>query len=151
MSQPSISRLEAMLIRHEGLALKPYVCTAGRYTIGVGRNLDEVGISQEEAKMLLKSDVIRATSGALRAFPWFSRLTQARQDVIVSMIFNMGLGNVLKFKRMIAAIEKQDWEGAASEMQASAWASQVKKRAVELAEMMRTGEYPEPQPRLSLV
>lgn len=47
------------LVRHEGLRLKPYKCSANSWTIGVGRNLDDIGISGSEALVLLKHDIAR--------------------------------------------------------------------------------------------
>ena len=52
-------KLIDMLILHEGLELKPYQCTADKTTIGVGRNLSDVGITEEEAKFLLLNDLQR--------------------------------------------------------------------------------------------
>jgi len=38
-------KLVDQIIEHEGLKLKPYHCPAGKLTIGVGRNLEDKGIS----------------------------------------------------------------------------------------------------------
>jgi lysozyme len=59
------------------------------------------------------------------------------------MIFNMGLGGVLNFKKMIAAIQEQNYEMAATQMLDSTWSQQVGKRALELARMMVSGKYPD--------
>jgi lysozyme len=50
-------KLTDQLIKHEGLRLKPYHCPAGKLTIGVGRNLEDKGITEEEAVMLLENDI----------------------------------------------------------------------------------------------
>jgi lysozyme len=136
-----LSYLLKMLMRHEGLRLKAYLCTSGKLTIGCGRNIEDVGITAEEALMLLDNDIHRSRVEATRAFPWFPGLIPERQDVILSMLFNMGMKRLSGFKGMISAIQKEDYELAASEMLNSKWASQVKGRAVELAEMMRSGRY----------
>ena len=64
----TVKRLKDMLIRHEGLKLKPYLCTAGKLTIGVGRNIQDRGITYQEAMMLLENDIrlIKAQRGRLR-------------------------------------------------------------------------------------
>lgn len=129
--------LRWLLIRHEGLRLKPYLDTAGKLTIGVGRNLDDKGITHAEAIALLDKDIADATNDCLHAFPWFADLTQERQWVIVSMVFNMGLAGVQKFKRMIGYLELGDYAGAAKEMRESRWAKQVGVRADELEVMMK--------------
>lgn len=48
------------LIRDEGLKLKPYRCTSNKLTIGIGRNLDDNGITEAEARYLLHNDLGRA-------------------------------------------------------------------------------------------
>jgi len=127
------------LVRDEGLRLKPYRCTAGRLTIGVGRNLDDVGITAEEADYLLENDLGRAMADLDRALPWWRGLSEARQRALVNMAFNVGLSRLLGFKAMLAALQRGDWNEAAAEALASRWADQVGARAVRIAEMMREG------------
>jgi lysozyme len=136
-----VSRLREMLVRHEGLRLKPYRDTQRKLTIGVGGNLDDVGISREEALMLFDNDIATVRREAGRAFPWFSRLSPVRKDVVLNMTFNLGLPGFRRFKKTIDAIEAEDWEKAAREMLNSRWAKQVGKRAEELAAMMKRGKY----------
>lgn len=133
--------IKDLLIKHEGLRLKPYRCTAGKLTIGVGRNLEDVGISEDEALYLLECDIKRVRADADAIFPWFCKLSDSRKDVIISMIFNIGLHGFLEFKKTISAIAAGNFEQAAKEMLESKWAAQVGKRGYELSEMMRTGQY----------
>ena len=136
-----MSRLHEMLIRHEGLRLKPYNDTVGKLTIGVGRNLDDVGITREEALMLLDNDIAKVRREVNRAFPRFAQLNPVRKNVVLNMVFNIGLPRFRQFKKTIAAIKAKDWEEAASQMLDSRWARQVGRRARELAAMMKTGKY----------
>lgn len=136
----TVKRLKDMLIRHEGLKLKPYLCTAGKLTIGVGRNIQDRGITYQEAMMLLEND-IRLIKAQLSQHEWFFSLDLIRKEVIIDMAF-MGVAKLLGFKKMIAAIEKGDYREAAFEMLDSDWANQVGDRAAELALMMESGEYP---------
>jgi lysozyme len=129
-----------MLVRHEGLRLKPYTDTVGKLTIGVGRNLDDVGISEAEAMLLLSNDISIARTDAEK-FVWFHKLDSVRQDVIIDMIFNLGLPRFLGFKNMLHAVEMANWEEVVAQMLDSKWAKQVGKRADELAQMMLIGEY----------
>lgn len=129
-----------MLVRHEAMKLKPYRDTQGKLTIGVGRNLDDVGISKEEAERMLDADISRAV-GYAGAFSWYRNLNEPRRDVILSMIFNMGPTRFREFKKMHQALMLGRFEIAAAEMLSSVWATQVGSRARELAEMMRTGSY----------
>lgn len=129
-----------LLIKHEGLRLKPYRDTVGKLTIGVGRNLDDVGITREEAMYLLDNDIVRVSVEVDKAFRWYRGLNTTRRTVIVDMVFNLGLGRFKRFKRLIAAIVVFDWDRAAKEMLDSKWAKQVGRRATELAKMMRDGK-----------
>lgn len=145
MSKPGwmsarFEKLIGMLIRHEGLALRIYTCPAGKPTIGVGRQLEDNGITVDEAMILLTNDIQRAVKVAKESFPWFEKLNEARQDVIISMIFNIGIGHFREFKKMIAALEAGDYALASAEMLESQWRLQVGSRAVELAENMKQGE-----------
>ena len=53
--------LIAQLKRHEGFRAKPYQCSANKTTIGYGRNLQDVGITEGEAVSLLNNDIQIAT------------------------------------------------------------------------------------------
>jgi len=125
----------------EGLKLKPYMCPAGKLTIGYGHNLDDNGITQEVAEILLKTDLAHARMEVTAKLPFIGKLSEARQFVLVDMCFNMGISRLMTFKKMLAALERGDYKTAAKEMLDSRWAFQVKNRAVKLAEMMKTGEY----------
>jgi lysozyme len=138
-----------MLIRHEGIRLRPYRDTRHKLTIGVGRNLDDVGVTRAEALMLLNNDIARVRREVEGAFSWFSGLNPVRKDVVLDMVFNLGLTRFRRFKKTIAAIMAKDWEKAAREMLNSQWAKQVGRRARELAAMMNRGKYEVGSNRLS--
>lgn len=129
--------LQDLLLRHEGMALKPYRDTIGKLTIGCGRNLDDVGISKAEAMILLEHDALIAIGGARGLVPMFDLLTRPRQLALIDMAFNLGSGRLAKFHDMLKAISLGDYSGAAAEMLDSKWAEQVGNRAHELAGMMR--------------
>jgi len=135
--------LRGLLIRHEGEKLEPYYDSEGILTIGVGRNLTrKPAISHPEAMLMLDNDIEDAEQDLANAFPWLvSKDDGVRHDVLVNMVFNLGIYRFKGFKKMIAAYERDDYEGAAREMLDSKWATQVGKRANELARMMITGVY----------
>ncbi len=91
---------------------------------------------------MLAADLSRVRSEASQAFPWFKGLDPVRQDIVLSMVFNLGLAGLRGFRGMIAALERHDYRGAAREMLDSRWAGQVGYRARELATMMITAKYP---------
>jgi lysozyme len=131
--------LRSMLVLHEGLRLKPYRCTAGKLTIGVGRNLDDNGITQAEAFALLENDILAVEADLDRTWPWWRQMTDARQQVLADMCFNLGVTRLGGFVNTLAAMKRGDYEAAANGMLASLWASQVGRRAQRLAKMMREG------------
>ncbi|WP_417315672.1 glycoside hydrolase family protein [Cycloclasticus pugetii] len=130
--------LRSQLERHEDLRLKPYRDTVGKLTIGYGRNLEDVGISREEASLMLDADIDEAVK-YMETVDEYCALDPVRQALLVNMCFNLGFCGLMKFKRMWAAIGRGDYSRAGDEMLNSKWARQVGRRADELAEIMRTG------------
>jgi lysozyme len=140
--------LRMQLIRHEGLRLFPYRDSVGKLTIGVGRNLDDVGIAAVEAYQLLDNDIDRTVSAMTGRWPtWFLDLDPPRQAALVNMAFNLGVTGFAAFTQTIAALERHDYAGAAAEMLGSRWATQVRGRALELADQVRTGAWSSPAKR----
>lgn len=135
-----INRLRKSLKRHEGKRLLPYEDQVGKTTIGFGRNLTDVGISEEEAELLLDNDISRAVGEAAMRVPCWPLLDHARQEVIVEMIFNLGWPRLAGFVRFMAALERGDFTAASVEMLDSKWALQVGQRADRLSRQMRDGD-----------
>lgn len=131
--------VEELLIQHEGLQLRPYTDASNKLTIGVGRNLDDTGITRDEAMMLLRHDIDRVTQQLDARLPWWRGISAARQNVLISMAFNLGVDGLLGFTRMLSYLQDGDYPAAAEEMLSSKWATQVGNRAVELADMMENG------------
>ncbi len=155
MTEALLNRIKAQLVRHEGLRLKPYRCTAGKLTIGYGRNLDNRGISQSEAYVLLENDIQSCEEQILDEIPEiYDPLDDVRKSVLLNMCISipqsrfaplrepcyLGIGGLLSFNYTLAFIAAGDWERAANGMLASKWAKQVGRRAVELSELMRKGK-----------
>lgn len=113
----------------------------GKLTIGIGRNLDDVGISEAEANYLLGNDVAQATSGIRQKLPWVDELDDARMGVLVNMAFNMGISGLLKFPAMLGKLQQKLYDEAAAEMMDSAWYHQVGDRAKRLVTQMQTGAW----------
>jgi len=150
------------LIQHEGLVLQVYQDTLGIDTIGIGRNLKDRGITDEEledmgisdmdhiyeyglteadALLLAENDVQIVENELLDAHPCIAELDAVRQLVLVDMAFNMGVPRLRKFKKMWAAIHNNDFATASKEMLDSRWANQVKSRSTKLANAMHNGEF----------
>lgn len=130
--------IKSILLREEGIVLRPYKCPAGFLTIGVGRNLETTGITQEEAFYLLENDIKRAVLVA-DEFDWYHLLSPGRQAVVISMIFQLGAHGFNQFRKMIAALNVGDYDLAAKEMLDSVWAKQTPDRAARMQKMMIEG------------
>ena len=91
-----VNALKDQLILHEGLELKPYQCTADKTTIGVGRNIQEIGITEDEARYLLDNDILRVCKELDDTIHWWRDLSDVRQRVLIDMVFNLGITRFLK-------------------------------------------------------
>ena len=132
------------LLRYEeGKRLKPYKCTAGKLTIGYGRNLDDKGITDQEAEQLLSNDIGECIAQISKALPWSSRLDMPRRDVLVAMCFQLGLNGLLSFSNFLRAMRDGNWLSAAEELRNSKFHDQTTSRVNRLIFMVVNGDYPE--------
>ena len=134
-----IDEIAEALKREEGFSAHCYICTAGKNSVGYGRNIDAdggIGISEEEADYLLRNDIDR-TIAECEQWGWFGDLQPAQQSVLIQLCFQLGYPRLTKFKRMLAALAEQDYDTAADELLDSRFAEQVPRRANRLAEQMR--------------
>ena len=122
-------KIREMLVAEEGLELKPYRCTAGKLTLGIGRNLDDVGISRDEAYFMLDNDIETCRRDLFGMLPNFETMPEGVQLAMIDMRFNLGPARFRGFRRMIAAVELGNWQAAARELALSNYARQVPKRA----------------------
>lgn len=160
--------IQEQLILHEGLRTKVYACPANKLTIGVGRNLEDVGlyefeqkrildsygiskqevidilqvrgITEEESLYMLNNDIMIILAELENSYRWFNFLNSVRQKVIIDMRFNLGSSGFAGFKNMIRQVENMNYWNAGKEMKNSKWYSQVKTRAKRLIQMMVTGQ-----------
>lgn len=156
------ARLIQQLKIDEGVVPRVYKCPAGYDTVGVGRNLESIGLSQQEIKylgmqtfeeiydkelsdadmeFLLSNDIDRVVDEIRNSFDWFERLDGVRKEIVVNMVFNLGLTRFRGFKNMIAALKAGDYMQASREMMDSRWYRQVGDRAVRLTLAMQEGKF----------
>ncbi len=133
--------LTEQLKQQEGYRRYPYKCTEGFSTIGYGRNLETNGISEEEAECLLKRDIADCRAALLKSIGFFSQLDPVRQDALTNMAFQIGVGGLLRFKKMLLALNGANYSLASREALDSRWAVQTPGRAKVVAKMIQTGEY----------
>lgn len=132
----NIDRLREMLIQHEGIRYKPYTDMVGKLTIGVGRNLTDLGIDRSEVEFLLDNDIKRTLGNLQARLPWYKTLSEDQQLVIADMCFNLGLQGLLGFKDFLGWLKEGDYQNARAAMLNSKWALQVGQRALELAQLI---------------
>jgi lysozyme len=144
-------KLVRELTRDEGLRLKVYRCTAGRQTIGIGRNLDNVGLrNAAEAEFLLKGDIAAMEVELDAHLPWWRQLDPVRQRAMLNWAFNIGVvendGKLLTFKNSLRLLQEGKYLEASQNMLASKWARDVgigtpekPGRALRVTLMMRDG------------
>jgi lysozyme len=136
------AKLREQITRHEGSRRFPYRDTVGKLTVGVGRNLTDVGVFPHEAAYLLSGDIDRAVRGLATRYPeWFPKIDPVRQAVLVNMAFNLGLTGLAAFRKTLDFVARGQYGEASDAMLQSKWAGQVGSRAVELAAQMRTGQW----------
>lgn len=129
--------VKRQLKKHEGFSSKPYLCPTGHLTIGYGYNL-ESGMTEELADLILSYQVEMIHQKLRDTFDWYPSLSSVRKNVIINMVFNLGMSGFKKFKNTIQLIADGDYEGASKNMLESLWAKQVGRRAFELARQMST-------------
>ena len=127
-----------LLIAEEGLRLTAYKCTVGKTTIGVGRNLDDVGISAAECDVLFNNDLAHIEAQA-KTLPYYESLDSVRQAVVLSALFQLGLRGWQSFTTTNNLIAAGKYAEAADAMGQSKWFQQTPNRVGRLMEMLRTG------------
>jgi len=127
--------------KHEGFRDTVYLDTVGVATVGYGHALHEGSrIPHLVADLLFEQDFNDAKKDyEILANREGLCLTPLRKGVLINMLFNMGLRRVMGFKKMLAALQADNWGEAATQMLDSKWAHQVGPRAKDLAEKMRRG------------
>lgn len=153
----NIQRLVNQLKVDEGVRLKPYRDTEGLLTVGIGRNLDHVGLSSSEMEMIgigesfdlsklrltitqseimCMNDIKGACDDLDRNIPWWRDMSDIRQEALVNMCFNLGWPRLSNFKNMLSALKSGDYERAGREALDSKWARQVGNRAKRIKDMI---------------
>jgi len=120
----------------ELLRLKMYKDTTGHWTIGWGHNLEAKGISKKVANLLLDEDLEEAINDCKEKIDFFDQLSVTHQYILVNMAFNMGIGGLLSFKRMLAHMKEGDFINAAKELENSLAFKEVPNRIFRLIKAM---------------
>lgn len=145
--------IEEFIEKNEGRRSKPYKCTGGANTIGIGHNIDAKGLPSDIEKYLKQNGKIldehidrlyiidegHAVSDCKKLFPNFKNFSHNRKVALTDFVFQLGYDRASKFVHAIAAINTGRWEDAAKEMRDSAWFKQVPVRAQEVTDLIEAG------------
>lgn len=146
-------KVEDFIEKHEGRRHKPYKCSAGYWTIGVGYNFDANPFPDDISKYLKKYGEITdemidrllwisigaAKMNCYKLFPDFGSFSVNRQMALIDFVFNVGYAGAKRFVHAVAAINTGRWQDAGREMMDSAWFRQVTSRALEVIELIVEG------------
>ncbi len=133
-----MSEMSDLIVKHEGIRKFPYKDTTGHTTIGVGRNLDERGITEDEAIYLLKNDIDNCINELSERLYWFESAPDKVKMVLIDMCFNCGIFGLLTFRNTLEHIKNGNYELAAEDMLKSQWAREVGPRALELTQILKS-------------
>lgn len=144
-------KLKKQLEFEEGRVLTVYKCSQGHSTIGIGHNLDAKPmhhggriphkITDAECDAIFIEDIQQTVDGLTRQWKGLGLLSDARRDAIIQMAFQLGVSGVMKFKKMLKALEVCEWSKAHKEALDSDWAKQTPARANRVATQILTGVY----------
>lgn len=151
-----MEKIIARIKEFEGFSLKPYKCSAGKWTIGYGFNYQDRGFKTEDiteilengftkvlAEKLVKRDAERCLKEAEANFWFFNILNEPRQAVMIDMLYQLGLKGLQQFKKFLEKLGKGDFEGASAEMVHSKWFTQSGRRSRINTAQMKTGIWQE--------
>lgn len=135
----SSSQINYDLVRDEGCKPRLYTDSVGKQTIGVGRNLTDGHLSDDEITLMLNNDVATAEAQLDARASWWRNMSEPRRRGLLNMCFNMGWPKLSGFALMLSALQRGDYATAYSEALSSKWAQQVGDRAVRIAKLFADG------------
>ena len=130
--------IKKRLIDFEGMVLKSYTCPTGYTSVGVGRNLETNGITEEEAMYLLNNDITNVIKDLDKHWIAWRKLPITAQYVCIDVVFNMGINTWMSFRMTRSYMELNEWEKAGDELLNSKYAEQVGRRAIFNSEQLRS-------------
>ena len=141
----------SLLNYEEGFSAKPYYCSAGYPTIGIGQRIGPKGaplklyeftVSKPLAAVWL-AEKVKETLADMDKYPniraAMAVCNEPRQAILISMAYQMGADGLSKFTNTLKYVATQNWHAAQAGMLASKWAKQTPNRANRHATQMLTG------------
>jgi lysozyme len=134
---PLLEQTASKLKRDEGRKPKPYQDTRGIWTVGYGTNLTSGRLSEAAMTQMLM-DRLQDVETACLALPIWTNLSEPRKGVLLNIGYHVGFEGLMRFRRMLQALEVQDYPRAAAEILDSDAAREVGARYDRLAKQMET-------------
>ena len=125
---------------HEGFRSRPYKCSQGHLTVGYGAAIKDLELDEDIAEMILIRQIDKRTKQIIKKFPWWKSAEDDVKDVVVEMVFQIGLSGFSNFKLTIDHLENKRYGKASAEMLLSKWAKQTPNRAIELSNIIKNLE-----------
>ena len=153
----NLKKLQDELAKDEGIKYELYLCTENHLTGGIGHLITEwdvdyygkpIGypVPEEQVNQWFERDIATTINDCKLLFSQFDNLPEDIQHVLANMCFQLGRPRLSNFKNMIAAVENNDWEKMADEMEDSRWFRQTKNRAKRLIAIVDRQYYRENVP-----
>ena len=130
----------------EGFSENPYYCSEGYPTIGIGQRIGPKDHPLHNYSFKCPTPVaeswcsveVERLSELLSKYDWYISCSQNRKAIFISMAYQLGINGLLKFKKMLAAVQDEDWDVAYMEGLDSVWAKKTPKRAKRQMQVIRS-------------
>lgn len=110
------------MVDDEGEKDQPYLCSKGKITIAIGRNLTGTRLRRDEIELMFQNDYNDVTNDLRTIFDKLDSYPEELQNVLFNMRFQLGPGGFSGFHKMIEAVKAYDFESMVKEMLDSEWA-----------------------------
>ena len=108
--------------------------------IAVARKVLPNSLTEDDIHLLLTNDLKNVVKEATGIFNNWDTIDEPRREVILDLLFNLGLTHFRKFKKFIAAVQVSDWKVAARELLLSVAAHQNPTRYIRNIRVLETGD-----------
>lgn len=118
-------KLQAELENDEGRRKRGYLCPAGKWTVGVGHNIEGKDLSERAINVIFEDDIADVVRDLDALWPEWRTLTENRKRALLNWGFQLGYIGMRRFVKFWAAIKAHDYGTAGVELKDSAWWSQT--------------------------
>ena len=137
----------------EGFKPRPYYCSERYPTVGYGFKLGEKDAPlpsfylPRAAADIWLTELLSGTRAEMQKVPAIAAAlagcagNAAREAVLISMAYQLGVPGLAKFARTLSLVAAKDYISASAEMMNSLWARQTPSRANRHSRQMAIGEW----------